>query len=137
MAHLFALVFMLSALSCPGQSGQGTVIVFRNTGFVKSALPCQFRAGDAGTIALPNRSARAISVAGGRQRMSISLEGGHKDFTFQVPLEDSLFLAVEFSSGPGGILPSSGIKPYLRIASRNEARAWMRQKWARRGLVEH
>ncbi len=114
------------------QSFSSHVMVFRNTGIVKSAVGCQLITGSQESHSLPNKSILEFPSDQEKLQLTISLEKFTRSYNFNLPPNDTLYLEVYFSNGPGGALPSSRVRPNLKRLPPGQAKALWKEKWARR-----
>lgn len=108
------------------------VMVFRNTGIVKSAVACQITTETEGRHPLSNKSILEFPSGQEKLKLTISLEKFTRSYNFNLSPNDTLYLEVYFSNGPGGALPSSRIRPNLKRLPPKQAKALWKEKWARR-----
>ncbi|HHG84913.1 MAG TPA: hypothetical protein ENJ82_09215, partial [Bacteroidetes bacterium] len=68
------------------QGDRSEVIVFRNTGMLKSAVPCWVEIGENEKERLGNKTILIVDVsAAGRLKMKVSLEKHGREYVFRVP----------------------------------------------------
>lgn len=133
-----ALVFisLLAPLIVISQNNLGRILIFRNTGISKSMVACQLQINKSQSHRLSNKHLLVIETRDSSSHIEISLDRHQRRYNFKTPLQDTLFLEVQLNSSRGGVLPSSRVRPALRVVGRKRAHQMMKEKWALKTLAK-
>ena len=129
MRCLFFLLLLVPS-SVAAQIDSSYVVIIRNSGMVKSAVPVKLKGPDLGQTNLRNKELYAYSPGSSVQDLSISLGKKQRNYRFKVPDQDTLYLEVRINAGLGGALPSSRFHPALKRITKRQAQALMTKRWA-------
>ena len=130
---LLALLIFLP-ITLLGQWETARILIFRKTGWIKSAqcLAIEVVAGQKHKLC--NNSALALQPVTEYQKIRIRLGNHTKTDLVKINPNDTLYFEVKINSTAKGILPSDRFRSKLILLTVDQGRARMKEKWVRASL---